>query len=150
MAPPTCFRSLGLTAAAVVLGACESTQQHMNLTVESLTTPPHNMSHADYPFDASGHYVDSWAVQGAARYGSRVNSDRHDTDRTSRKTAKPSARANPTAKSPPTTRKSHTVKPGESLYSISRRYDVSVLALKNANGLKSNLLRAGQRLTIPR
>lgn len=43
----------------------------------------------------------------------------------------------------------YTVKRGDSLYSISRRVGVSVGALRRANGLRSNALRIGQRLTIP-
>ena len=44
----------------------------------------------------------------------------------------------------------HTVTSGESLSVIAARYDVSVAAIKKANNLKSNVLRIGQKLTIPR
>ena len=43
----------------------------------------------------------------------------------------------------------HKVGRGESLGSIARRYGVSVGALKNANQLSSNTVRAGAVLTIP-
>ncbi len=43
----------------------------------------------------------------------------------------------------------HPVKRGDTLYEISRRYRVSVRAIKAANRLRSNLLRAGQSLLIP-
>jgi lipoprotein-anchoring transpeptidase ErfK/SrfK len=44
----------------------------------------------------------------------------------------------------------HIVQPGETLYSLSRRYDVSVYKLAEANGLTVNTwLYVGQRLTIP-
>lgn len=43
----------------------------------------------------------------------------------------------------------YTVQPGESLYLIAQRYNITVDALKNANKLSSNYLLAGQRLSIP-
>lgn len=42
----------------------------------------------------------------------------------------------------------HTVRKGETLQAIARRYDISVNSLKQANNLKGNALRAGRRLTI--
>lgn len=169
MPPPTLLSCLALTAAAMVLVGCGSTQQNMSLTVDSMATPPHNMSFADYPFDANGRYVDSWAAQGARRYGSRVNTDRQDHGRAPRKkpvASKPkpsssrpkSASAGGTAKKPvgsptkrpPTTARSHMVKTGDTLYSLSRRYGVSVQSIKNANGLKSDSIRDGRKLVIPR
>lgn len=45
--------------------------------------------------------------------------------------------------------KSHTVKSGESLSVIGRRYGVTVTQIKKANGLKSNMIRPKQRLKIP-
>ncbi len=43
----------------------------------------------------------------------------------------------------------HTVSPGESLYSISRAYGTSVAALRQANGLYTDLIYPGQQLYIP-
>jgi LysM repeat protein len=44
----------------------------------------------------------------------------------------------------------HVVQPGETLYSIARRYGVSVWAMARANGIANlNYIYAGQRLTIP-
>ncbi len=45
----------------------------------------------------------------------------------------------------------HVVKPGETLYSLARRYGTSVEALAALNGLSDpNRIRAGQKLVIPR
>ncbi|NLJ76842.1 MAG: LysM peptidoglycan-binding domain-containing protein [Peptococcaceae bacterium] len=44
---------------------------------------------------------------------------------------------------------SHTVLPGESLYIISRNYNVSVASLMEANGIRDHLIYPGQRLTVP-
>lgn len=43
----------------------------------------------------------------------------------------------------------YTVKSGDSLWSISKKFGVSVDDLKNANNLKGNLLSIGQNLIIP-
>lgn len=43
----------------------------------------------------------------------------------------------------------YTVKRGDSLYKIARKTGTTVKALKNRNGLRSNLIRIGQRITIP-
>ncbi len=48
-----------------------------------------------------------------------------------------------------TREKSHTVKKGDSLSSIARKYSVSTQALKNANRLKKSDLTPGQKLLIP-
>ena len=47
------------------------------------------------------------------------------------------------------TASSHTVKKGETLSVIAKRYGVTIAALKNANGLKNDNIRAGQKLKIP-
>lgn len=43
----------------------------------------------------------------------------------------------------------YTVKPGDTLGNIARRYGVSLSSLKKANALSSDLIRVGQRLRIP-
>ncbi|MDE7111918.1 MAG: LysM peptidoglycan-binding domain-containing protein [Muribaculaceae bacterium] len=43
----------------------------------------------------------------------------------------------------------HKVVKGDTLYSLSKRYGVSVDAIRQANGLKDSSLRIGQRLKIP-
>jgi D-alanyl-D-alanine endopeptidase (penicillin-binding protein 7) len=42
----------------------------------------------------------------------------------------------------------HTVRRGETLYSIARRYGTSVASLKAWNGLQGNSIRVGRRLTV--
>jgi len=49
----------------------------------------------------------------------------------------------------PTDQVTYTVKNGDNLYAIARRYNVTVDAIKNANNLNSNLLSIGQKLIIP-
>jgi membrane-bound lytic murein transglycosylase D len=43
---------------------------------------------------------------------------------------------------------SYKVRSGDSLYSIARKHRVTVAAIKDWNKLRSNQIRAGQRLTI--
>lgn len=43
----------------------------------------------------------------------------------------------------------HTVKPGESLGQIANKHQITVNAIKQANNLNSNLIRAGAHLMIP-
>ena len=43
----------------------------------------------------------------------------------------------------------HTVLPGESLYTISRDYGITVASLMEANGVKDYLIYPGQKLSIP-
>ncbi|MBQ6687269.1 MAG: LysM peptidoglycan-binding domain-containing protein [Bacilli bacterium] len=43
----------------------------------------------------------------------------------------------------------YTVKSGDNLYAIARKYNVTVDAIKKANNLSSNLLSVGQNLIIP-
>ena len=44
----------------------------------------------------------------------------------------------------------YSVKKGDSLYSIARKFRTSVLKIKKVNKLRSNLIRPGKRLLIPR
>ena len=43
----------------------------------------------------------------------------------------------------------HVVKKGETLSIIAKKYNTTIAAVKNANGLKNDNIRAGQKLTIP-
>ena len=49
-----------------------------------------------------------------------------------------------------TTMKKHKVRSGESLSVLAQRYKISVAKIKSVNNLKSNVLRIGQTLKIPR
>lgn len=45
--------------------------------------------------------------------------------------------------------RTHTVRPGDTLSGLALRYDVTVAALKQRNGLRDEVIRVGQRLAIP-
>lgn len=57
----------------------------------------------------------------------------------------PAKQAKPKAQKPT----SHKIRNGESLSTIARKYGVTVDAIKRANGMKSDALRAGKTLVIP-
>jgi LysM repeat protein len=144
----------------------------------SATTPAHSMSHHDYPFDSSGNYVTSWAAEGetkagrgaggASDYDSWKSSHSGGASRSAtpvkKKTTSGSSGSSSkgksgtsskgkssTAKKKPTaSRITHTVKSGDTLSSLARRYGSSVARIKSANGLKSDLIRNGRKLIIPR
>ena len=44
---------------------------------------------------------------------------------------------------------SHTVRKGDTLYNLSRRYGTTVSAIRQSNGISGDLIRIGERLRIP-
>jgi LysM repeat protein len=82
-------RLVTLVVALVVplaLDSCSSSKKKMkgvpaNLPVipiqGSAATPPHSMSHREYPFDSGGNYVSAWAAEGerSAGRGSAASAD---------------------------------------------------------------------------
>ena len=64
--------------------------------------------------------------------------------------ARPPGSSGPPAPPPPDGGGGHTVRSGESLWSIARRYGVGVEDLRAWNGLGGNLLQPGQRLKVGR
>jgi LysM repeat protein len=54
------------------------------------------------------------------------------------------------AKPKPKAAARHTVRSGDNLYSIAKRYGTSVSALQKANGVKGAMIKPGQTLTIPK
>jgi len=60
----------------------------------------------------------------------------------------PPVRPEPNSPTPAETGKVHTVKTGDTLYGIARKYNLTVEALKQLNGLTSNIIKIGQRLKV--
>jgi LysM repeat protein len=74
-----------------------------------------------------------------------AESERH-SGPTDRLTTPPASHSSPRPASP----KSHVVKPGETLASLARRYNVKLSALQNANpSVDARRLKAGQILNLP-
>jgi LysM repeat protein len=62
---------------------------------------------------------------------------------------KPVVKKKPVVKAKPKTTR-HTVRSGENLYNIAKRYGTTVGAVQKANGIKGSVIRPGQSLVIPR
>jgi hypothetical protein len=140
-------------------------------------TPPHTMQSFEYPFDSQGNYVSDWAAEGERRSGrpaaytsdderkwsgshaGKVIASRKSTSKTSAKKKSSSKDDDPPAKKKTTVKSSttpakksssYTVKSSDTLYGIARKMGISVERLKKANGLKSDKIRPGASLTIPK
>lgn len=159
-----------LLASAMLLPSCKSNKvpgvPKVLPTIPlygSNSTPSHRMSSAEYPFAPNGDYVTSWAAAGgSAAASSDYNSWRasHGGSSSSRGVTKVSSTRKSTAsssrskstKSKSTASRSvrHTVKSGDTLSGIARRYGSSVAKIKSANGLRSDMIRPGQSLSVPK
>ncbi len=64
-------------------------------------------------------------------------------------TAPPSPPSRPSTPSRSSSGSTYTVVSGDTLFSLARRNGTTVNAIKNANGLSSDLIRIGQKLRIP-
>ena len=74
------------------------------------------------------------------KVGGRVEGSRSGSKSGAKSVASASSSARPSA---------HTVRSGETLTSIAKRYGVSIQAIKTANDMSSSRLRAGQKIRIP-
>lgn len=135
----------------------------------SAATPSHSMPHEEYPFDSGGNYVTAWAQAGEAKAGrgEATSSDydswkgSHHSANARTKMSKPvkvsssskksgsSSKTSSSSSKKKSSSKKHTVKSGDTLSSIARKYGTSVSKLKAANGLKSDMIRDGRSLSIP-
>ena len=97
---------------------------------DSLATPPHNFSRSEYPFDAQGNYREDWVRD------SRAVSRRSRSSSSMKPNASGSMRY-------------HVVKRGDTLFSLSRKYNVTLYSIRRENGLDSYTIRVGQVLRIP-
>lgn len=116
-------------------------------------TPPHSMARKDYPFDGNGNYVVAWASEGEtaassadvarwqSSHGGSVSKKQPSrvTKVSSKKKSSSSGRSS-----------SYTIKSGDTLGAIARKNNTTVAKIKAANGLKSDMIRAGKTLKIPR
>lgn len=142
----------------------------------SSATPAHHLATYEYPFDSSGNYVSDWAAEGEHRagrsaratsaderkwtgsHGGRVtgvsSSKKKSSSKTSKSKSGTSTKSGTKAKSGTKPKSGasvkYVVKKGDTVERIAGRYGTTVSKLKAANGLKSDLIRIGQTLTIPK
>ena len=81
--------------------------------------------------------------------GKTASKTKTDADQSAKTTSKSKSGASKTASKSKTGSTHHTVKPGDSLYTIAAKYGTSVSALKEANGISGTVIRDGKVLVIP-
>ncbi len=161
---PSVRTSLTATSllAAALLSSCSGPSIKglpRNLPVINLhgtkETPPHSMAKNEYPFDANGDYKTEWVSAGGGTsapesdYSSWRSS--HGGAPTPSKDYTPPKRKKSTSSSKSKSKGgSYTIKQGDSLSVIAARNGTTVAKLKAANGLKSDFIRAGKTLKIPK
>lgn len=130
---------LDIAALAALTGTLEADILLMNPTFKRGLVPDVDQPVTIYlPKDAAGIFV---ANEEALRY-SYLQSTKGAEAAASK--AEPVGQPKPVS----TTVKTHTVRSGESLGVIARRYGVTVTELKRWNGLRSDMIRAGQKLVL--
>lgn len=148
------FFLFGLAVFTCLPAACSSRPKGLprNLPTiklkDSPKTPAHGMARRDYPFDANGNYVTAWAAEGEPA-ATAADIERWRTSHggtVSRRQPSPVRKVSGSSG----TRGTHTIRSGDTLSGIARKYGTTVAKLKAANGLKSDLIRAGKTLKIPR
>jgi LysM repeat protein len=143
---------------ALLLASCENSGHikglPKNLPVINLhgspKTPPHSMSHADYPFADSGEYKSDWAAEGGQGAGMDYSSWRSSHGGSSSRSSRGSSSKKKTSSKSSGRSGSYTIKGGDTLGAIARRNGTTVAKIKAANGLKSDMIRAGKTLKIPK
>lgn len=118
------------------------------------------------PFDSRGNYVESWADDPSKWNGRSVPTPSQPeepqvaSNTTTAPVVTPSPQAStttvtaaPKPKPKPKPKPSatyHTVRKGDTLYGLAKRYGTSVSSIQKANGISGSIIRLGQKLKIPR
>ena len=114
-------------------------------------TPPHRMQSYEYPFDSAGNYVADWAAEGERRAGRPASATDDDEQSWSKSHGGHSASSKESnAKKKNSGGVKHTVKPGETLYGIAKKFGTTEAKIEKANGLKNDITRDGAVLIIPK
>lgn len=158
----TFLRNTCLAVPLLLLAACENSGHIRGLPKDlpvinlhgSPSTPAHSMGHADYPFADNGDYKSDWAAEGGQGAGMDYSSWRSSHGGSSSRSSKKKTSSKTKTSSKSGGRSSHkggsyTIKSGDSLGAIARRNGTTVAKLKAANGLSSDMIRAGRTLKIP-
>ncbi len=159
--PPLLLRAC-LVLPLLLLAACENSSHIKGLPKDlpvinlhgSPSTPVHTMGHADYPFADNGDYKSDWAAEGGQGAGMDYSSWRSSHGSSSSRSSskkKTSSKSGGKSSGSKTSRKggSYTIKSGDNLGAIARKNGTTVAKLKAANGLSSDMIRAGKTLKIP-
>lgn len=152
---------ISLVAPLLLLAACQNSAHIKGLPKDlpvinlrgSPSTPAHSMSHADYPFADNGDYKSDWAAEGGQSPGMDYSSWRSSHGGSSRGSSKKKTTSKSGSKSSSRSSShkggSYTIKSGDNLGAIARKHGTTVAKIKAANGLSSDMIRAGKTLKIP-
>lgn len=169
--------ALVLVTLSILLNSCTSPSglpdKLPDIALNSTTaTPPHHMAGYEYPFDSSGNYVGEWAAEGERRAGRSAIATNSDEDSWSKshgnrnstssmkKAVYVKSKSSTNKKSTGTktggdkpkssSSKKYVVKSSDSLSSIARKFGTTTASIKKSNGLKSDKVRSGTVLVIPK
>jgi len=159
---PSFLLRTSLVAPLLLLAACENSSHIKGLPKDlpvinlhgSPNTPSHTMGHADYPFADNGDYKSDWAAEGGQSPGMDYSSWRSSHGGASSRSSskkKTSSKSGSRSTSKGSSHKggSYTIKSGDNLGAIARKHGTTVAKIKAANGLSSDMIRAGKTLKIP-
>ncbi|MFC7339015.1 LysM peptidoglycan-binding domain-containing protein [Haloferula chungangensis] len=152
-----CLLPFGAVAIALGFSACSNS---VNMADNPTGTGP---------FDSRGNYVEEWADNPSKWNGRSVptpstqvaSNDTKPAVQSSTTTVttvsnpKPKPKPAPVAKPKPKPQPKpssvyHTVRRGDTLYGLAKRYGTSVSVIQRANGISGSTIRVGQRIKIPR
>lgn len=128
---------LDLAAVAVLTGGTVQELRDLNPTFKLGVVPDVDQPVSIYmPKVAAGIFVSNEEVMRYSSQAARTDSEQM------------SAVPAPVASTSETVERKHTVRSGESLGTIARKYGVSVGDLKRMNGLRGDMIRPGQKLVV--
>ena len=127
----------------LVLTQCTTSSGNALVVSGDLATPDHSLPKDEYPFDEKGNYREEW-VQSP-----RGVDNRNRNSTSSRSGSSSSGSRSSSSASTSSRQMYHTVTKGDTLWGLSRRYKVSVSSIQQANGLKTDMIKAGDTLKIP-
>jgi len=120
----------------------------------SSTTPAHGMERKDYPFAPNGDYMITWAAEGekAATSADIDSWSRSHGGSVSRRNPSPVRKVSSSKKKTSSSNRggAYTIKKGDTLGAIARKHGTTVAKIKAANGMKSDFIREGKTLRIPK
>lgn len=120
-------------------------------STDPLSHPPPTVAATAGGGSASARVVETSARPAAPRPSTTPGRPSTASTSKAKSQAKPKSSKPAAAKPrPAAAAKSHTVKKGDTLYSLARRYGTSVAAIKKANGMKSDVLITGRTIRVPK
>lgn len=155
------FKTCSIATSIILLTQCGTSGR----VVEKKSNGEFQADHG--PFDSKGNYIEGWADNPPRRTYKKSTSKTSKSSSTTKKST-PSKSTSKTTTKPKTSSKSktktkpkvirpktkppimHTVRKGDTVYGLARKYGADPNAIIKANSVKKGIIRIGQRLVIPR